>query len=617
VVDAIRKLWVLLSRREKIQFVGLFFLLLIGAVLETIGVGAIPAFVVLLSDPERVQNYPVVVDTLAALGITETNQMLIAATVALMGIFLVKNAYLVALEYAKGRFTLNREVTLKDRLFEQYLREPYAYHLDKNTSTLLRNVKSEVGRAISGTLMPLLMIGMEILVLAMIFTLLIVTEPVVTLIAFVGFGGTGYLFYRLIRERIAAAGREDQDAGGKMIRAVNEGLGGLKDTKVLGREHYFHNTFHRESLRSARAQLYKKLTNAFPRAFLETLCVFGLLIVALLFVIQDRPLQTLIPTLALFGAAAIRMLPSFTRLVSAFPQFRYYKPALDTVHGDLIRAQGASGEEDGVTRRPRAAKLAERAHRFHGPIRLEGVHYSYPNSHESALRGLSLEIPENAMVGFVGPSGAGKTTAVDVILGLLAPDRGRVTVGGVDIQDGVRDWQHSLGYIPQHIFLTDASVRRNVAFGMADKEIDDERVWRALESAQLAEHIRSLPAGLETVVGERGIRLSGGQRQRIGIARALYHDPPVLVMDEATSAVDNETERGIIAAIEALRGERTIVMIAHRLTTVMRCDQLHLFDAGKIVDAGSYDELVGRSRQFGIMAEELPNRLAGADSVSK
>jgi ATP-binding cassette, subfamily B, bacterial PglK len=466
VVDAIRKLWVLLSRREKVQFVGLFFLLLIGAVLETIGVGAIPTFVVLLSDPERVQNYPVVVDTLAALGITETNQILIAATVALMGIFLLKNTYLVALEYAKGRFTLNRSVTLKDRLFEQYLRESYAYHLDKNTSTLLRNIKSEVDRAISGTLMPLLMVAMEVLVLAMIFVLLIVAEPVVTVVAFAVMGGAGALFYRIIRKRMAEAGRVDQDAGGKMIRAINEGLGGLKDTKILGREHYFHNIFHRESLRSARAQLYKKLTSAFPRAFLETLCVFGLLLVALIFVIQDRPLQTLIPTLALFGAAAIRMLPSFTRLVSAFPQFRYFRPALDRVHEDLMRARRISGRVDEVTRPSSREELDARAQRFRGPIRLEDVHYSYPNSHESALRGLSLEIPENAMVGFVGPSGAGKTTAVDVILGLLEPDRGRVRAGGTDIHEDVRGWQHSLGYIPQHIFLTDASVRRNVAFGL-------------------------------------------------------------------------------------------------------------------------------------------------------
>jgi ATP-binding cassette, subfamily B, bacterial PglK len=591
-VQVIRQVWEILLPAERVRLGILFLLMVIGALLETLGVGAIPAFIALLADPTVLNRYPWVAERLEAWGLSTHEHVVVAAVIALMVVFLVKNSYLVVLEYAKYRYLYNRRLRFMRQLFESYLRRPYAFHLQRNSADLIRNVQLETGRTVNGVMTPLLKVGMEILVLVAVFGTLLYFEPVITLVAIFGFGLLGGMFYRGIRARIARHGLKDQEAAGRMIQTVQEGLGGLKDIKVLGREEFFVQTFLRNARDQMRAQRFEKVAEAFPRSFVETAAVFGLLGVAFLFILQGRPVQSVIPTLALFGAATIRLMPSFNRILTYLPKVRYNEPAARVVHAELVSAHQEA--------QPHAALASPQLDStvFQGGVRFEGVGYRYPGADKPALRGLALDIPAGSMVGLIGPSGAGKTTVVDLLLGLLSPNEGRILGGGRDIREDLHAWQAGLGYIPQHIFLLDGTIRRNVALGLPDGGIDEGRVWEALEHAEMADFVHRLPDGLDTVVGERGVRFSGGQRQRIGIARALYGDPRILVMDEATSAVDTATERRVIRAVEALRGERTIMMIAHRLSTLKSCDRLFQLENGRLIGQGTYDELYERSSAF-------------------
>ena len=389
------------------------------------------------------------------------------------------------------------------------------------------------------------------------------------------------------------------------MQAVNQGLGGFKDARILGREGFFLGSYKESSLFKAKASRYKKVISAMPRLVLETLAVTGMLSVTALFVAQGRDLAVVVPTLVLLGTAIVRLMPSFTRVASDFNALKWGERALNVVYVDLKEL-----EEEERARRKLYLDGESKPLPFEHAIEIDNLHYRYPNADEDALHGISLTIPRFASVGFVGPSGAGKTTIVDVILGLLTPTEGAVRVDGVDIQERLANWQRKIGYIPQHIYLTDDTVRRNVAFGQSDEEIDDADVWAALEAAQLSELIASFDKGLDVMVGERGVRLSGGQRQRIAIARALYHKPEVLVMDEATSALDNQTERHIVEALEQLQGSHTMIVIAHRLSTVQGCDTLFMLDEGRLVAAGTYDDLLIESDNFRQMAGR-PGVVAG------
>ena len=445
---------------------------------------------------------------------------------------------------------------------------------------------------------------MEAMVLVFIFALLVAVEPLVTLGTFVIFGGITVVFYRATRAKIDAYADREQHHRGQAVKAVNQGLGGFKDARVLGREGFFLASYRESAEFMARAAQFKAVVSALPRLFLETMAVVALLGVSALLVAQDRPLENDHP----HPHAARRGRRPAHAVVHADHRVH---------HGDQVgRALAQRGPRRPRAARPRAGRVARRGGRGGALVprglQIEGLGYRYPNAPTQSLDDVTLTIPKNASVGFVGSSGAGKTTIVDVVLGLLTPTEGRVLVDGVDIQDRLSAWQRKIGYIPQSIYLTDDSVRRNVAFGVDEGEIDDAAVWAALDAAQLRELVESMEGGLDAIVGERGVRLSGGQRQRIGIARALYHDPEVIVMDEATSALDNRTERNFVEALERLQGERTLLIIAHRLSTVRNCDTLFMLEDGRLVAQGSYDELVARSDAFREMTAEPESSFAPA-----
>ncbi|MEK9500748.1 ABC transporter ATP-binding protein [Gaopeijia maritima] len=587
-IDTLRRLARLLDRREKFLFGLILAGSLIGALLEMASVAAVPAFVQSLTDAERLRAHATAGPVLSRLGVETDVDTMRVMGLALVLIVLLKTAYLITLKWATGKYGFRRQIVISTRLFSGYLTSPYTLHLQRNSSDLLRNVNQDAAVIVGGAIMPLLAGSMEVFTLVTILGLLVVVEPLASVAATVVFGGTVLLFARLIQRHIERLGRRERDARARMIRAVSEGLTGIKTTRVLGREAHFLGRYAAASEEYAAAGVIRQVLDALPRLILEVVGVVGLLGLTAALIASGRTLESLVPTLTLLAVALVRLIPSFGRLTSAHMKLGWGRAALDGVYDDLRRLGVAA---PGIPQGERQPTVQE-------AIRLEQVTFTYPEASGPSLVEVDMEIRRGQAVGLVGPTGSGKTTAVDVILGLLTPTEGRVSVDGVSLAGRERGWQRHVGYIPQDIFLSDTSIRQNIAFGIAQSEIDDDAVERALEAAQIREFVHRLPDGVNTMVGERGVRLSGGQRQRIGIARALYHDPDVLVMDEATSALDTETERTVMKAIEHLKGSRTLVIIAHRLSTVEACDRLYLLRDGRVEASGSYRELEAHSEAF-------------------
>ncbi|MDX1530401.1 MAG: ATP-binding cassette domain-containing protein, partial [Rhodothermales bacterium] len=469
--EILRQLLFLLSPREKWMGLVLFVFLGLGAAMEMVGVGAIPLFVTLLSSPDIVLQHELGAAVFEALDVETERELVLWAAVGLVVVFLLKNAFLSLVAYMRARYSFNRHARFSNRLFEAYLRSPYTFHLQRNTAELLRNIEVEAGNLVNRVMLPLLQLVLETLTLLFIFGLLIFVEPVVSVLAGGVLGALSYFFYRAVRKKLVAFGKEEQLHGRAMLKAVQQGLGGVKEAKVLRREPFFMRTFSKSMYARVRPMLYNAVLAALPRLTLETIAVGGMLLVAAMLLAQGRSPESLIPTMTLLGVAAVRLMPSFTRIVQSLSALRWGQYALAAIFEDLNALERPGGHPA----RPDADGAAAAA--YDGTIEVHDLHYRYPGASEEALRGVSLTIPRGEAVAFVGPSGAGKTTIVDVLLGLLPPERGDVRVEGRSIFDDLSAWQHRIGYIPQSIYLTDDTIRGNVAFGMDADEIDDAKVW--------------------------------------------------------------------------------------------------------------------------------------------
>ncbi|MCT7995211.1 ABC transporter ATP-binding protein [Laspinema olomoucense] len=597
-----QKLLYLLTTRERWQIAGLFLLILIGAGFETLGVGLVLPFISLLESPQRVQEAGLLRWVYQAVGQPELQQFLIWAGLGFIGIYLIKNAYLTGLTYLQCRFIYDKQVELCSRLFRAYLYSPYTFHLQRNSADLIRNITSETGLFFNNVLAPGLLALTEATILGGIALFLLIVEPMTSLAAAGGIGLATIIFYRMVRLKLSELGQARQYHYGQVIRTINHGLGGVKEAKVLGREQLFIEEFEKHNLYSNRALQFYQLVSQLPRFFIESIAIVGLMLIVVSVLAQGRNLSAVIPTLSLFAAAAFRLMPSINRILNAVTVMRFSSSSVYVLSQDFRELNPVLEERQLVNSR----KMAEVQPILETSISLHNVLYRYPGASDNALMGVSLTIPKGTSVGFVGSSGAGKTTIVDVILGLLPPTQGKILVDGRDIYEDLSAWQRLIGYIPQSIYLCDDTLRNNIAFGIPENQINEDGIESAVKSAQLTELVASLPEGLDTLVGERGVRLSGGQRQRVGIARALYHNPEVLVMDEATAALDNQTEAGVMEAVEKLSGEKTLIMIAHRLSTVKNCDRLYFMSQGQIVDSGTYDDLCQRNQDFQQMAQRIP-----------
>lgn len=590
-----KKILYILPDGDAIKMTILFLLMLVAACLEVVGIGMIPAFVAIVADPDRVMAVERLQPVFNYLGIISAKDLLIWGSLALVSVFVIKSLYIIAFNYFESRFVFNRRYALTHRLMGVYMHAPYTFHLKRNTAELFRNVNTEIHVFINSVFTSLFKISREAVMAMAILIFLFVVEPLITLlvISLSGFGAG--LFILLNKKKMKEYGEIEQGLRMETVKVIYEGLGGIKDARVLNREGEFIERYRIKARESTRLMTYIRFIQQIPRPVVETTAVVGMLMVSVLLVWQNRAMSDIIPILTLFAMATVRLMPSVQQIVAMYTTLRYNIVSIDPIYNDLkeLEKENINFIKDRENKKP--LELGKE-------IEIRNLSYQYPESTEQALQHVSIIIPKGQAVAFVGSSGAGKTTLVDVILGLLEPDEGEIMVDGTNIKGNISAWQRNIGYIPQSIYLADETLRSNIAFGLPESKIDDEKVIRAVKLAQLETLVNRLPEGLDTLIGENGTRLSGGQRQRVGIARALYHDPKVLIMDEATSSLDNITEKQITNAIHSLKGERTLIIIAHRLTTVKNCDKLYFMEEGKIIQEGRYSDLVESNIKFREMA---------------
>lgn len=570
------------ERRGAAVLLGLMF---VGMVLETLGIGLVIPAIGLLTQRDVSINYPAFRPVLQTLGSPSQQTLVICGVLALVGVYFIKTVFLAILAWRQTRFAFGVQARLSQSLFTAYLYQPYTFHLQRNSAQLIRNVINDVSVFTSNVLAGMLLLT-EILVVLGLGGLLLLVEPLGTLMVVSVLGATASGFHYLTRGYIARWGEARHRHEGLRIQHLQQGLGGAKDVKLLGREAEFLEQYRVHNFLTARVLELQVTLQQIPRLWLELLAVSGLAILVFSMVAQGRALETVLPTLGLFAAAAFRLMPSVSRILNAVQTLRYGLPVINTLSEEIKLAN------------PAASRARGTGVPFRATLEFSHVVYSYPGAAGPAVKDLSLSIQRGESVGLIGASGAGKSTLVDVVLGLLAPNSGEVRVDGKDIQENLRGWQDQIGYVPQSIFLTDDTLERNVAFGVPNEQIDGTAVQRAIRAAQLDDFVASLPDGLKTFVGERGVRLSGGQRQRIGIARALYHDPAVLVLDEATSALDTATEHEVMQAVRALHGRKTILIVAHRLSTVEYCSRRYRLHEGRLMngDQGLLEAAVHSAR---------------------
>ena len=585
----------LLSPWARWRWAALIPLALAAAAAEAVGAGAAFGLITILGDPARAAALPVAAWVYPHLPAHDSRSVVLAFTLLVIAFYVARNLLLAGVTWAQERAPNASVAELSHRLFAAYLAAPYDFHFRRNSAVLIRRVTDGVHNVFRGVLGSLVTIATEALVVAGLVVVLGVTAPGVTLVAVVVVGGLLSVPLLLSRRAAARWGRAVQLIDTAILQTLQQSLGAVKEVKLTGREAFFLGQLGERVPAAARLRLRFLTLGASLRMAVETVFVCGLLLVSLLITLRHEP-SGVLPLLGLYAYAGFRVIPSANRIMLYVTELRYSRAWIHDLCDDLAALETE----------PPAADRAADAIRFSRTLALESVSYTYAGEREPVLLGVDLTIGRGESVGIVGSSGAGKSTLVDVLLGLLTPTAGRITVDGRDIRSALRSWQRHIGYVPQEPFLLDDTLRRNVAFGIADAEIDDRRVESALRLAQLVDVVTTLPDRLDTLLGERGTRLSGGQRQRVAIARALYHEPEVLVFDEATSALDSPTERELIAALEALHGVKTLVVIAHRLTTVRRCDRLAVLRDGRVAAIGSYDELLARDAGFRELASTAP-----------
>ena len=602
-LETLKILYKLFTPRER-RRLGLVFIAVLGtAAVEVAGIASIMPFLSMVSNPEIIHENEILSWLYNVLGFQSDNRFLFFSGVGVLTIITLSNTFAAITMWGLYRFTWMRNHTLSRRLLSKYLHNPYSFFLNKNTSDLGKNTLDEVRQVIRGILIPgLNMIAKGIITLA-IFALLLFVNPWLALLVTAVLGGTYGVIYGLVRRKIRDIGESRYQANIERYQSVNEAFGGIKQLKLLGLEDTFISRYTNSSFDYSRDQSSIQIINRIPRYAIEVIAFGGLLVIILFLLLRGEGLEQVLPLTGLYAFAGYRIKPQIHQVFQGFTQLRYNAPALKSLHEDLESGPGAktSGNphSDLGLRTSDVGPLP-----FEESLNLDSITYTYPGAQQPVIKDLDLQIHPHTSVAFAGETGAGKTTIADLILGLLRPDSGKMLVDGVDVTDeNLSRWQANLGYIPQDIYLQDNTVAQNIAFGIDPEEIEMDKVRQAAETANIHDHVASeLSEGYQTVIGEKGVRLSGGQRQRVGIARALYHDPEVLVLDEATSDLDTITERAVYEAINNIAEVKTLIIIAHRLATIEDCDQIHFLESGNIVTSGTYRELVETNPHFRDMA---------------
>jgi ATP-binding cassette, subfamily B, bacterial PglK len=589
-----KRLWEILTTHERQRAALLLLLILVMGFTQMAGVASVLPFMSLAANPQAVETNPYLATAYAFLGFSDTRQFLLFLGLVVFAGLVAAIAAKALTTYALTRFIETRSYALSRKLMAGYLHQPYDWFLNRHSADLGKNILSEAEQVIKGAFFPALHMIAEGAVVITLVALLIAIQPWLAVTLAVVLGGAYAAIYMVLRNFLKRTGAERVSANQRRFEAVQEAFASIKDVKVGGLEGIMLKRFDAPAYRFARAHALEATANQMPRYAIEVLAFGGLLIMIVHLIAKPGGLQQYLPMLSAYAFAAYRLMPALQNVYGHAVGLRFAGPALEGLRGELAAAAEAGAHLPEERARPLGVARS---------LALEGVSYAYRGAKRPAVRDLSLEVCANTTMGLVGRTGAGKTTLVDIVLGLLRPQQGTLRVDGVAIGAGnLRAWQASIGYVPQHIYLADASVTANIAFGVPPERVDRAAVERAARIANLHGFVmQELPGGYDTTVGERGVRLSGGQRQRIGIARALYHDPDLLVLDEATSALDNVTEQAVMEAMHNLGRHKTIIIIAHRLSTVRACDTIVLLEEGEVVAAGSFDDLADRADGFRAM----------------
>lgn len=578
-VKILKKMNLLLDSKQKFQMVGIIILMLVGGVLESLGVTIIVPIMEVILDPDAVSNNQYLSVVYNSLHMTSITQFAGVMLIGLVLIFVIKNSFLFLQNKVQLRFVYTNQFATSRRMMINFMQRPYEYYLGADTSVIQRSITSDVNN-MYGLILSMLQLASECVVFFCLVIVLLSQDALMTIIIAALLVFVLLVIKKVLKPIMTKAGLENQDYYSGLYKWIDQSVMGIKEIKIANRENYFINEYAKCGAGYVGAVQKYNLFNATPRLLIETICVAGLVGYMLVVIKQGANMSDLIPQLSIFALAAMRLLPSANRINNYLTSISYFEPFFMGVSDELqldIHDNQVDYNAESYLVKEEVDKLP-----LTKEIKLEDIVFHYPNSDKKIFDHAAMTIPVGKSVGIVGTSGAGKTTIVDILLGLLQIESGDILADGVNIRDNYKGWLKNVGYIPQTIFMVDSTIRKNVAFGIADDEIDDEKVWRALREAQLDEFVRSLPEGLDTGIGERGIRISGGQRQRIGIARALFEDPEVLVLDEATSALDGETEAAIMDSINRLHGKKTLIIIAHRLQTIEKCDMVYRVEDGII-----------------------------------
>lgn len=576
----IKKLLVLLDAKQKRKMVVLVFVMLIGAMLEALGVGMILPVMNVVLEENAVEKHAYLQVICRVFGISSTRDLMIFVMTALVVVFALKNVYLFFQQKIQFKFVYTNQFATSRRMMINFMQRPYEYYLNADTAVIQRSITSDVNN-MYGLILALLQLTSESIVFVFLVAVSLASDVwmsiTVTLLLLVVL----LVIKGVLKPVVRRAGEENQDFYSGLFKWIEQSVMGIKEIKIARRESYFINEYAKCGAGYVSAVQRYNLYNATPRLLIETVAIAGMILYMMIRLLNGADVVDIMPQITLLAIVAMRLIPCANRINNHLTSIAYFEPFFMGVSDNLqeeIRDKNIDYSEEAYRKKQDVDKLM-----IKDKIELKHITYKYPNTDVLIFDDADMEIPVGKSVGIVGTSGAGKTTVVDIMLGLLKLQSGEILADGVEVREHYAGWLKNIGYIPQTIFMIDSSIRRNVAFGCADEDIDDNKVWQALREAQLDEFVKGLPEGLDTGIGERGIRLSGGQRQRIGIARALFEDPEVLVLDEATSALDNETEAAIMDSINRLHGRKTLVIIAHRLQTIEKCDMVYRIADGKAV----------------------------------
>ncbi|WP_288549007.1 ABC transporter ATP-binding protein [uncultured Phascolarctobacterium sp.] len=575
-MDIILKIYSILNLKQIRRCSIIIVAMILGAILEAIGIGAILPLISIMENPDFLTVYPKVTKYAGIFGIMTHIQFIITATFLLLILYIIKNIYLAWQNKIQIDFAVQNQIYYSEELLTEYLQKPYLYHLNHNTATLLRNVNSGGVIVFSLIMVSMFTLLTEIITAVTIWLMLVMIDAFTAIIVAGFIGSLLYFIIKGFRKKITEQGKIQNEYSALYIKCINQSLGAIKETKVSCKEEFFLDAFRKAYFEYGKANGKFLFMNQLPRMLIETIIVCGLLLLIITKLLLGNQPAEIVPLLGVLALAAFRLMPSANRIVNLSNGIRFQMPFFNELYEDLLIIKN-KGEKETET----CLQKPESRMDFENVISVEELSFAYPEIEKQVLNNISFSIPKGKFVGIVGPSGAGKTTFVDILLGLLPPSKGKISVDGKNIYDDIRTWQANLAYVPQSIYLIDGTIRENIALGVDEKEINDALINKVLHMAELYDFVQELPAGIDTTVGERGVKLSGGQRQRIGIARALYYQPQVLVLDEATSALDNETEKSITDTILKLKGQITIIAVAHRLTTLAQCDFKVKFENGK------------------------------------